>query len=152
MPVPPIKQKKINPDELFEAWELYKSHVDSNPDLQEHATGKGVVVLNLRKPYQRKGFEVFFYKKFGHHVHQYIDNYKGAYNSYLGVVTHMRNEWEADQIEGSLTGRYKSPNLVARLNGIKEQTDNKHEVTGFDLKKAVTTFMDEGNTETKTST
>jgi hypothetical protein len=41
----------------------------------------------------------------------------------------MRREWEEDQIEGTLTGRYKAPNLVARLNNLVEKTENKHEVS-----------------------
>jgi hypothetical protein len=125
---PPIKQKYIKtPEDLLQAWEDYKKSVDSNPDVQQIATAKGVQDVRVKKPYQRKGFETYFYKIFGHHVKQYIDNYEDAYESYLGVVTHMRNEWESDQIEGSLTGRYKAPNLVARLNGLvdKKETEIK---------------------------
>jgi hypothetical protein len=51
----------------------------------------------------------------------------------------MRNEWESDQIDGSLTGRYKSPNLVARLNGLKEQSETEinakiETITGMEIK------------------
>ena len=124
MPNPPIKQKYIEtPEELLALWDEYKSLIDSNPDKQQVATGKGVFDIKVKKPYQRKGFEAFVYRKLGFNVHQYIDNYKAAYDSYLGVVTCMRNEWEEDQIEGTLTGRYKAPNLVARLNGLVEKSE-----------------------------
>lgn len=128
MPKPPLKQKYIkNPEELLTLWDEYKAEIDSNPDRQDIATGKGVFTINVKRPYQRKGFERFVYRRLGFHVHQYIDNYNNSYESYLGVVTCMRSEWEEDQIEGTLTGRYKAPNLVARLNGLVEKTDTKTE-------------------------
>lgn len=127
---PPIKQKYIEtPEELLELWDEYKLLVDAKPDTQQVATGKGVHTIKVKRPYQRKGFESYVYRKRGHHVHQYIDNYEGRYAAYLGVVTCIRSEWEEDQIDGTLTGRYKAPNLVARLNGLVEKTENKHEVS-----------------------
>jgi hypothetical protein len=127
---PFVKRKYIDtPDNLLKIWDEYKEYIDNNPDVQEIATGKGVMVIRVKKPYQKVGFESFVFRNYGFNVHQYIDNYKGAYDSYLGVVTCMRREWEEDQIEGTLTGRYKAPNLVARLNNIAERTENKHEVS-----------------------
>jgi hypothetical protein len=123
---PPIKQKYIkDPLDLLKAWNEYKAHVDANPDIQQVATAKGVVEIAVKRPYLRQGFLSFFYVNYGHHVKQYLDNEAGNYNSYLEVATHIRSEWELDQIDGSLTGRYKSPNLVARLNGLvdKQQTE-----------------------------
>lgn len=116
-----------SPERLLELWKEYKQFVDDNPDIQQQVTAKGVFKFSVREPYQRKGFESFVFDKYGFHVHQYIDNYNNAYENYLGVVTHMRNEWEADQIGGSLTGRYKSPNLVARLNGYADKSEMKHD-------------------------
>jgi len=132
MSTPPIKEKYIgSPEELLRYWDEYKKSIDESPDIQETATGKGVFTIRVRKPYQRKGFERFVFRKYGFNVHQYIDNWNNAYESYLGVVTCMRSEWEEDQIEGTLTGRYKAPNLVARLNGLveKSQADDKKEIT-----------------------
>ena len=132
MAKPPIKEKYIkDPAELLAIWDEYKLMIDNRPDVQDVAAGKGVHQIQVRKPYQKKGFFVFFYRKKGFHVHQYFDNYKNAYDAYLDVVTCIRDEWEEDQIEGTLTGRYKSPNLVARLNGYVErvQEDGTKEVT-----------------------
>lgn len=127
---PPIKQKTIKDDiELLSYWERYKQKVDENPDKEEVVTNKGtIVVKTIRRPYLRTGFEAFVYKEIGIHIHQYIDNYKGAYDAYLGVVTHIRNEWEEDQVSGTLTGRYKAPNLVARLNGLVEKSETNLKV------------------------
>ena len=140
MSKPPIKLKYIDePSDLLKSWNDYKDAIISNPDIQEVATAKGVQQIKVRRPFQRKGFEAYFFNVYGHHVKQYIDNEKGAYDAYLGVVTNMRNEWESDQIDGSLTGRYKSPNLVARLNGLKEQSETEinakiETITGMEIK------------------
>jgi len=112
------------PEEMLEMWEAYKAKVDNEPDRIEQATPKGeVVTLKVRKPYLRVGFEAFVYKHKGHGIRQYLDNYGKLYDKFIAVVTHIRNEWEEDQISGTLTGRYKAPNLVARLNNIVERTD-----------------------------
>jgi hypothetical protein len=130
MKKPPLKKKYIDtPENFLSLWDEYKEHIDSNPDAQQVATARGVQIIQTKKPYLRKGFESFVYRRYGFHIHQYIDNYQGAYDSYLGVVTCIRGEWEEDQIEGTLTGRYKAPNLVARLNNLVEKTENKHEVS-----------------------
>lgn len=120
------KNKYIEtPDRLLELWNEYKAQVGY--DIIQVATGKGVHDTRVKKPILRQGFEAYCYNKLGHHVYQYIDNVDNRYEDYLGVVTHMRKEWEQDQISGSLTGRYKSPNLVARLNGLtdKKEVTNK---------------------------
>jgi hypothetical protein len=123
------KHKYIeSPQKLLSMWDEYKKTVDQNPDKEQVATGKGeILTLTRPKPYLRRGFEAYVYRTYGFHVHQYIDNDDKNYTDYLGVVTCMRKEWESDQISGTLTGKYKSQNLVARLNGLvdKKQTDIK---------------------------
>lgn len=114
--------------EILDLWVAYKAKVDSEPFTQEVATNKGIQVISCRKPYTKQGFEVYVYNVTGKHIHQYLDNDGGNYSEYLGVVTHIRKEWENDQISGTLAGVYKAPNLVARLNGLTEkvETDNTH--------------------------
>lgn len=128
------KHKYIeSPERFLELWNEYKRFIDSNPDIQEVATAKGVVELRIKKPYLRQGFESYAYNKLGHHISQYIDNQDNGYTEFLGVITHIRKEWENDQISGSLTGRYKAPNLVARLNGLTEKQEIKHDITSFEF-------------------
>jgi hypothetical protein len=115
-------------EEIATLWDKYKLSVDTNPDKQEVATAKGVQVISVKKPYTRQGFEAFVYKATGKQIHQYIDNDGGNYEEYLGIVTHMRNEWQDDQISGTLTGRYKAPNLVARINGITEKVQTQSNI------------------------
>jgi hypothetical protein len=121
MPTAKGQSKYITPKELSELWEGFKGTIGY--DLIEVATGKGVQTIKVKKPLLRQEFEAYVYRVKGHHVHQYIDNYKGDYDEYLGIVTHMRNEWQSDQISGTLTGRYKSPNLVARINGLTDKQE-----------------------------
>ena len=113
-----------SPEQFLKLWNDYKRTVDETPDVQQVATAKGVQYLEFKRPYLRKGFESYVYNKLGFHIHQYIDNWKDEYADYLGVVTHIRNEWESDQIDGALTGRYKAPNLIARLNNLVERQEN----------------------------
>ena len=130
MSKPPVKKKYVDsPQNFLKLWDEYKASIDSKPDAQQVATAKGVQVIEVKRPYLRKGFQRFVFRNYGFNIHQYIDNYNGAYNAYLGVVTCIRDEWEEDQVEGTLTGRYRAPNLVARMNNLVEKTENKHEVT-----------------------
>ena len=126
---PPIKQKYVDtPENLLKLWDEYKAFIDVSPDVQEVATSKGVHRINVKKPYLRQGFESYVFRKHGFNVYQYIDNIGKAYDAYLGAVACMRREWESDQIEGALTGRYKAPNLVARLCNIAD--NQKQEQSG----------------------
>ena len=112
------------PEKLLAMWDEYKEYVDSSPDKIQKATNNGVQTEMVRKPYLRQGFEAFVYRKYGFNVCQYLDNQDNAYTDYLGVITCMRREWENDQISGTLTGRYKAPNLTARLNGLTDKQEH----------------------------
>jgi hypothetical protein len=128
------KHKYIEtPEKLLAMWDEYKAYVDSNPDKIEKATNNGVQTESVKQPYLRQGFEAFVFRKYGFNVCQYLDNQDGAYEGYLGVITCMRREWEADQIGGTLTGRYKAPNLTARLTGLvdKKETDATVKIEGI---------------------
>lgn len=115
------------PEDFIKLWDAYKITIDENPDKEQVVSMGEVIELKRNKPYTRQGFEVYVYRREGFHIHQYIDNYQNQYEDFLGVVTCVRREWENDQISGSLTGRYKAPNLVARLNGLvdKKETEIK---------------------------
>jgi hypothetical protein len=115
-----------NPNELMQLWEQYKSKIDSSPDTIEQATAKGEIVeLRVKKPYLKQGFTAFVFKLKGYSIKDYLDN---KYDNFSDVVTCIRNEWEDDQISGTLTGRYKAPNLVARLNGITENVKQEQNI------------------------
>lgn len=123
------QSKKIgSPDILLEWWNEYKKSVDEDLEHIEEVTAKGVMTRTVKKPYLRQGFEAWCFRHKGLIIHQYIDNYNNTYEEFLGVVTCMRKEWENDQIVGTLTGRYKAPNLVARLNGLTETVKTEQNI------------------------
>lgn len=115
------------PEILLQWWDEYKAHVDANPDYIQEATGKGVMTREVKKPYLRQGFEAWCFRNKGLDIHHYLDQSDESYVEFRGVVSCMRKEWEDDQIGGTMTGRYKAPNLTARLNGLVEKTDTKTE-------------------------
>ena len=125
-----------SPKELLKLWDEYKESVDNDIYKEQLITNKGdIKTIEKKKPYLRQGFQAWVYRNKGFHIHQYIDNYQDAYKEFLGVVTCIRSEWETDQIGGTLTGQYKAPNLVARLNGIsdKKEVDNTHNISDLSI-------------------
>jgi hypothetical protein len=122
------KHKYIEtPKKLLALWDEYKKQVSS--DVIEQATPKGdIVKLTVKSPLLRSGFEAYVYRKLEFNICQYLDNQDGAYEEYLGVITCIRKEWETDQVSGTMTGRYKAPNLTARLNGLTDSQKIQHEM------------------------
>ena len=111
------------PEALLALWNEYKQYVDDNPHKDETVSAGKLIVVTSVAPYLRSGFEAYVYRVKGHHVHQYIDNYKNVYDRYVGIVTHMRSEWRTDQMSGALTGRYKASTLIARMHGLVDKKD-----------------------------
>ena len=123
---PPIKEKYITPDELEQYWEEYKQWVIENPIKIQDFVGKdGNEVYRLRqRPLLQDRFYSWVRSNKGHVVHQYFDNLKGAYNSYLGIITRIKEEWKSDQIEGGMVGIYNQQ-LTAKLNGLIDKQETK---------------------------
>jgi len=132
---PPGHPKNFpTPNGLQKVWNDYKAVVDSDPHLEEVLTVKGdIVTIKKHRPYTRQGFEAYcFNNKYGH-VCQYLKNQDGLYDKYIPVVTHIKNEREDNQISGTLSGRFKAPNLVARINeiGDLQSTTTKVQIEGI---------------------
>lgn len=114
-----------DPKELLKLWDDYKSYIDSHLDKEQIVTVKGdIVEKSIKKPYLKQGFESFVFRKKGYSIKDYLS---GDYDEFSDVVMCIRREWEEDQISGTITGKYKAPNLVARLNGITEKVEAKNE-------------------------
>lgn len=62
-------------------------------------------------------------------LRNYASNKEG-YENHFEVTTHALNIIDNNQIEGAIVGVYNA-NIVARINGIKEQTD--HTTNGNDI-------------------
>lgn len=121
-----------DPQELLDLWDQYKAWIDSKPDTEQVVTQKGdIVIKETKRPYLRQGFIAFVYRKRKFSVTDYLS---GLYEEFSEVVETIRQEWEEDQVSGTLTGKYKAQTLVARLNGYAEKTDNKNENTNIEIK------------------
>lgn len=117
-----------NPMELLAMWDEYKTYIDTHLDKEQVVTVKGdIVEKKTKKPYLKSGFESFVYRKYKFSVKDYLSN---KYEEFSDVATCIRNEWEEDQVSGTITGKYKAPNLVARLSGLVEKSENKTEHSG----------------------
>ena len=120
------KHKYCETPEKFRClWDEYKVDRLKQYDLLPVANNKTgeVLYLPMQKPLTRASFEAYVYENYGYHIHQYIDNKDKAYNAYVGVITYARSQWEDDQYSGTLTGKYKAPNLTARMLGIGDKQD-----------------------------
>jgi hypothetical protein len=137
------KDKDLSPDDLKSLWNKYKTWNNANPIIEQVVSNKGdIVEKKIPRPLLRQAFESWVFEKVGIGVGHYIELREG-YEQYLEVVTHIRNEWQNNQIGMTLAGVYKAPNLVARINGIK---DNVQE-TG-DKTISVNVKYDKGNNNT----
>lgn len=113
------------PEELLQLWDEYKNYIDTHLDKEQIVTVKGhIVEKKTKKPYLSSGFQSFVFRKHKISVKDYLS---GKYEEFSEVVTCIRNEWEEDQVSGTITGKYKAPNLVARLNGLTDKSDVKSE-------------------------
>jgi hypothetical protein len=120
------KHKYIEtPEDLLRMWNEYKDYrlklYDALP-VANNKTGE-VLYLPVQKPLTRWSFEAYVFNTYGHHVKQYLDNQDNSYTAYLGVTTHIRNEWTDDHVSGTMTGKYKAPNLTARVASIGDKQD-----------------------------
>lgn len=112
--------------ETFTAiYEKYKKYVLDNPrfiNQLNQRTGQ-VVAIPMKTPMTIDGFQVFVKNTTGLTSKDYFDNDGGAYDEFSPITTHIRQEIRADQVAGALVGQYNA-NLTARLNSIKEQSEN----------------------------
>lgn len=118
------KHKYIEtPEKLWELFTEYRDNVKSNPRKKVEYVGRNGdrVETPIERPLTLDGFYCFGYDK-GVTIHHYFDNPDGAYDTYRGIVTRIRNEVRSEQVDGAMVGVYNS-NLTARLNGISENTN-----------------------------
>ena len=115
---PPIAP--ATPDELWEKFEAYK-HECLNGVRIDQKTGSVI-----HRPLTWVGFMAFL--GVGYRPAEFKDYY-GKKEEFSHLITRIGNIIEGDQVEGAMMGDYNA-NLVARLNGYSEKTDNKHDVKG----------------------
>ena len=117
------------PERMWELFCEYAAHVKRNPRKKMVFVGKDgqKEYEELERPLTMDGFENYCHDIVGH-IHQYINNQEGMYEEYLPIISRIRKEIREDQITGGMVGQYH-PNLTARLNGLTEKQELKHEGT-----------------------
>lgn len=126
------KHKYIEtPEKMWELFMGYKEYVINNPILVQDFVGKDgdEVYRKKQRPLTMEGFECYVMDNTEityPDLSRYFANQDDAYTEYLAITSRIKKEIRNNQIEGGMAMIY-SQNLTARLNGLAEKTDNKHE-------------------------
>jgi hypothetical protein len=111
-----------DPDQIWKLFEEYKIYCSENPRFTFTASLGKIVKVPHFKPLTIEGFETFCYSK-SLTISHYFENREGRYSEFCDIVTRIKREIRGDQLEGAFVGQYSS-NIVARINGISEKTEN----------------------------
>ena len=113
------------PEDLYQMWVAYKTHVKANPRVRYVLSNKtGLMVPEpLECPLTQNGFEAFCYSKFDICISNYFDNTNGNYDEYNAICLRIVAERKDDQITGGMVGQY-NPSITQRLNGLTEKTES----------------------------
>jgi len=116
-----------HPDELEQAWSLYKKDLDQKALdwVKIQYVGKeGEQKRDPYKlPYTQEGFEIFCYENYGQ-VDQYFKNAKGYYDEFVPICSHIKKTIRNNQITGGMLGIY-NPSITQRLNSLVEKQETK---------------------------
>jgi len=118
------KKKFSSPVEFWEAFVEYVQHTADNPLFRNDAiksgehTGK-IIQIPTQRPLTRIGFSSYIGMTW-----QGVENYgkEETYKDFFEVYTRAMQIIDTNQVEGAIAGLYNA-NIVARIQGIKEQTD-----------------------------
>ena len=110
-----------SPEELYNLFEHYSIDCKSRIRRIPKATVKGVVYEDHIPPLTIDGFKTYCNKN-KCDINNYWNNVRDSYSEFATIVTRIKEEIRNDQIEGAIVGQYNN-NIVARLNGLKENSD-----------------------------
>lgn len=109
------------PEELYTLFENYVIETKSRTRKVPKATNKGVLYEEHVPPLTIDGFKTYCNKQ-GQEINNYWYNVGGGFDTFITIVTRIKEEIRNDQVEGALVGQYQQ-NIVARLNALTEKTD-----------------------------
>lgn len=120
------KHKYIEtPEKLWELFEEYKTHIDSNPIRKQDYVGKDATMVyrDLQRPYTMDGFENYLANNdvIGD-LGDYLSNKNNSYSEYSTICSRIKREIKQNQIEGGMAGIY-NPSITQRLNGLVDKND-----------------------------
>ena len=120
------------PDQLWQEFLDYVEFTKANPLIKTHFVGKDGKREHeeIPAPLTYKGFQVFLWDK---GLIGDLTTYERDEN-YFTTISRIRANCQVHNVKWALVGQYKE-NLVARIEGIKEQTEteNKHTITKVDI-------------------
>ena len=125
------KHKYIEtPEKMWELFEAYKTEVKSNPRIKVEYVGKDGDTKHtpIERPLTIEGFKTFCAYKVGQ-IDHYWYNTDNAYEEFLSIITRIREEIRAEQIDGAMVNHYNS-NITARLNGLTDKKEHDHTTKG----------------------
>lgn len=128
------KKKYIEtPEKMWELFQAYKKEVKDNPRIKVEYVGRDGETKKtpIERPLTIEGFKTYCAYEVGSIQHYWI-NYEDNYSEYQPIIMRIREEIRAEQIDGAMTSFYNS-NLTARLNNLKEQTENNTTITEVPL-------------------
>jgi hypothetical protein len=119
-----------SPEEMWQHFEAYKKSIKDNPRIKVEYVGKDGdrVETPLERPLTIEGFKNYCADNVGE-IQAYWINRDGAYSEFSPIITRIKEAIRQEQLEGGMVGQYNS-NLTARINGLTEKTENKHEIQG----------------------
>lgn len=116
------------PDDLMEAFFDYMDELQKKTRIDKNT---GAVI---HTPPSWPGF--MDHLGLGYKAERFKEYYR-AKGEFWGVtITRIENAIERDQLEGAMLGDYHQ-NIVSRINGYTEKTENKHDVHGGFLWKEI---------------
>lgn len=121
------KHKYIEtPEKLWELFQEYKKEVKENPRIKVDYVGRDgdKVETPIERPLIIEGFKTFCAYKVGD-IQAYWNNRDNEYSEYSTIVTRIKEEIRAEQVDGGLVGFYNS-NLTARVNGLTDKKELEH--------------------------
>jgi hypothetical protein len=120
-----------SPEKLLSLFKEYEKYAKENPFKVKDWVG-GIakqVVKERERPLSIEGFEDFLFEKgVINDLGDYFSNKDGRYSDYSTICHALRRKCRKDQIDGGMAGIY-NPSITQRLNGLAEQTENKHEIS-----------------------
>ena len=128
--------KYLTPKQLWDLFEAYRKYTKQTPFIVEDWVGKDAIRVERKKekPLTWEGFNNYCAMvgsvKF---VRDYMINRDGIYGKYVEVSDLIKSVIRQDQIEGGMAFVYNHT-ITARLNGLVEKTENKHEVSEILIK------------------
>jgi hypothetical protein len=121
-----FKPNSYTPEDLCnkfnEYFEYMKTQIWNKTDAIKSGDMAGeTIYIPVKTPLSRKGFCIFANIS-EDTLRNYASN-KEAYTQYFDLCTRALDIIDNNQIEGAIVGVYNA-NIVARINGIKEQSDH----------------------------